>query len=410
MEPVENSTTPKDVWDQVHRKLVKLKLRVFLKDLHERIAADAAYKSLQDLSNRVGVIPGAEQSIYPVFEKYLESMLLHIDQSARGTYDIYYDVWDKQGNKRSPEFLRAVFEKAVLPRIRRQESRVIAIIRQIAKPTNYPRVMLEAQINQFKERIKGLKQDWRDRIEIETTECDLAQVRPVEPSSKVEHTHTLGQDSGRISVQNLPHSNASNVELRSAHPPSPTSQSEGEHFLWKGEIWEVSYQHKTAILKDSKGMRFLAVLLRDPRKPFEARELYQFVTRGSEEPLELESGDRPLDDKAKAEALSEYNRLKIKKDEAIATGDLDRAAAIEEEMDGLANHLAEQRDMYSPQTERARKNIGNQLESVTSRIANALPDLAAHLRKSLRKGRFVSYQADLQWVVLLPSDSKNRRS
>lgn len=192
-----------------------------------------------------------------------------------------------------------------------------------------------------------------------------------------------------------------------ARTPTSKDENEGEHFLWKGEVWELSYQHKTAILKDSRGMRFLAVLLRDPRKSFEAKELYQFVTGGGEELVELESGDRLLDDKAKAEALWKYNELKIQKDSAIAAGDLNRAAAAEEEMDALANHLAGQRDMYSSQTEKARKNIGNQLESVTSRIANALPDLAVHLRKSLRKGRFVSYQADLQWVVLLPSDPKN---
>ena len=200
----------------------------------------------------------------------------------------------------------------------------------------------------------------------------------------------------------------SDASQASASPLTvPPEESDGGRFLWKGEVWEVSYQRKTAILKDSKGMRFLAVLLGDPRKSFDARELYQLVAGASGEYVELESGDRPLDDKARAEALREYNRLKIKKDAAIATEDMEIAAAIDEEMDELATHLAEQRDLYSPQSERARKNIGNQLESVTLRIAHTLPELAIHLRKSLRKGRFLSYQADLQWLVVLPSGLQN---
>ena len=197
---------------------------------------------------------------------------------------------------------------------------------------------------------------------------------------------------------------------RASPPPASKTESGGEHFLWKGEVWEVSYQHKTAILKDSKGMRFLAVLLHDPRKSFDARELYQLVAAVSGQSVELEAGDRPLDDKAKAEVQGKYEELKIREDSALTAGDVDLAAAIEEEMEELANHLAEQRRLYSPQSERARKNIGNQLESVISRIAHNLPELAVHLRESLKKGRFVSYQADLQWNVALPPPPQNPRS
>jgi hypothetical protein len=178
-------------------------------------------------------------------------------------------------------------------------------------------------------------------------------------------------------------------------------------FLCKGDYWDISYKGKTIVFKDTNGVRFLAVLLREPRKSFEAKELYALATTGNSGMVDLESPAQPLDDKAKHDLQGRYEQLKSKRESALALGNIEGVAKADEEMDELADHLSDHRDANGEQSEKARKNIGAQLVATLSKVDLTLPELAAHLRNSVRKGRFLSYQADLQWDVTPPPPRKN---
>ena len=189
--------------------------------------------------------------------------------------------------------------------------------------------------------------------------------------------------------------------------PAPSDGGSGT-FRREGEYWLVSYGDDSFRLKDTKGLQFLAELLRAPNKEFHALELVGGSLATTPAPsveagdVAVSSGDlgAVLDPAAKAAYKARYEELQATRDEAEGWGDDERAARAREEMDYLADELSRavglggrDRKMGSD-AERARVNVTRTVRAALERIQKHSPALGEHLAKSLHTGTFCSYRPD----------------
>ena len=192
-------------------------------------------------------------------------------------------------------------------------------------------------------------------------------------------------------------------------PASPLAKP-ANMFRNEGEYWTVSYGGRVSRFKDSKGLRYLAYLLRHPNREFRAIALASVSRRNesaaetgnlSECPSEV-SGDagEVLDVQAKASYRQRIKDLTEELKEAKRMGDEKRGLTLEEEVEALSAELARAvglrgRDRRAASSaERARVNVTRTIRIAIGRIKEHDSGLANHLDKTIRTGTFCSYQPD----------------
>jgi len=125
--------------------------------------------------------------------------------------------------------------------------------------------------------------------------------------------------------------------------------------------------------------------------------------------------DAVLDDRAQAAYRTRLADLREELEEAEANADLGRAEAARIELDAVVGELAaafglggRTRTRGDP-GERARKAVTQRIRNSLKRLATSHPELASHLERSLRTGRFCSYtpEQSVEWS-LQPLDARRR--
>jgi hypothetical protein len=107
-----------------------------------------------------------------------------------------------------------------------------------------------------------------------------------------------------------------------------------------------------------------------------------------------------LDARAQAAYRARLFELRDDLEEAEANADLGRAEAARVEMDAIAGELAAAMGLGGrsrSQTnagERARKAVTQRIRNSLKRLSTIHPELAAHLDRSIRTGRFCSYSPE----------------
>jgi hypothetical protein len=177
-------------------------------------------------------------------------------------------------------------------------------------------------------------------------------------------------------------------------------------FLRQNDYWTIRYHGHTALLKSTRGLDYLAVLLRDPGREFHAKELLACLvdastpaavaangrgTRG------LYGGAPVLDAQAKAEYQRRINELRQDLNQAERFNDLRRKSEVQDELQAIADHLASAvglggRDRKtSSDTERARSAVTKCIKKAIQKIGEAIPSLGYHLAARINTGYFCSY-------------------
>ncbi|HVE93988.1 MAG TPA: response regulator [Acidimicrobiales bacterium] len=196
-------------------------------------------------------------------------------------------------------------------------------------------------------------------------------------------------------------------------------------FLDEGDFWTIRYASKSFRLKSSKGLQYIATLLRHPGQEVHVLELVGAAggaasPRGTgrtgadvrsldSEGLRVgglgDAGDM-LDAKAKAAYRRRLTELQEDLSEAEAFNDSERAARAYEEIDALEQQLSAAFGLggrarkTGSAAERARVNVRNTIASAMKAIAVHGPELAEHLKKSIRTGTFCWYAGDgVKWVL-----------
>jgi eukaryotic-like serine/threonine-protein kinase len=195
-----------------------------------------------------------------------------------------------------------------------------------------------------------------------------------------------------------------------------TETSEAHVELVKRDrYWALSSGGKTHRLKDMKGLGYLVQLLRHPYREIAAldlvsghvsevdgvpnlrrRDLAEHGLRVSS----LDGREDLVDPEAKAAYRRRLVELREELEDGLRCNDSARAARAQHEIDALTRELAAvvglrgRTRQTASSAERARVNVTKSIRTAIDRIAEARPDLGAHLSSAVRTGAFSSYIPD----------------
>lgn len=177
-----------------------------------------------------------------------------------------------------------------------------------------------------------------------------------------------------------------------------------------GDLWWVRHRAASAHLRDRKGLADLAVLLARPGVDVHVLEL------AAAGPHDRDGG--PLLD---ATARAAYRRRLTELDDDLAAAradhDLGRAERLDADRAALLAELrraaglgGRDRGLGTSTAERARKAVAARLRDAISRIAAELPELGAHLDRSVRTGTTCCYAPSepVTWTVTAAPSTRRR--
>jgi tetratricopeptide (TPR) repeat protein len=181
-------------------------------------------------------------------------------------------------------------------------------------------------------------------------------------------------------------------------------------FRREGEYVTVVFEGDAFRLRDSKGLRFLAVLLGSPGREFHVLDLVAAEGGVSRSAARIEVGalegsglgdaGEVLDERAREEYRRRLVELEEEIEEAEAFGDPERGSKAVQEREFLARELASamgiggRSRVSGSAAERARVNVTRAIRSALGRIAEHSPGLRDHLEATIRTGGFCSYTPD----------------
>jgi hypothetical protein len=187
--------------------------------------------------------------------------------------------------------------------------------------------------------------------------------------------------------------------------PRPAAQ---QVFHRGGDVWTLTYQGTTAHVKDGKGLRYLAALLRNPGRHFTPTELDADAGEtlpGSRTPpvVDLAAGGfgslgPTLDRRALHEYRKRLEELERDLSQAVDHNDLPRAEKLRDEKQAIATELASSlgrggrpRIPGDPR-KRVHDRVTKALRRALAVIGSSHPALSTHLESSLRLGGTLAYQ------------------
>ncbi len=215
----------------------------------------------------------------------------------------------------------------------------------------------------------------------------------------------------------LPHLNISQ--------PLEQPQVRENTFRKDGDYRRIVHQGQEDLLRDTKGLGYIAQLLRSPGREYHVLELVAagqghplappvegYERMGSERLAEEGLGASGLGDAGAGidqQAKSVYERrireLREQLEEARQLGNWQREDQIEEQIDALKSEIAaayglggRERKAASA-AERARVNVRKQIEAARDKVAEVNPRLGHHLRNAIKTGTFCTYEPEqyTQW-------------
>ncbi len=225
-------------------------------------------------------------------------------------------------------------------------------------------------------------------------------------------------------------------ETRNLPPPSASlrPKATGSHssekgvFRKEGEYWTVSHRGNSFRLKDSKGLGYLAHLLRHPAVEFHVLDLAGGIAgqrdddetsrsahrlpRGDED-LEkagihigsLGDAGEMLDEQARVAYKRRLSELREELEEAKELGNVERAETAEQEIDALTRELSRavglggRNRRAASASERARQSITKTIKLVLDRIAQSDAALGDMFSRCIKTGTFCSYQPDPNFPI-----------
>ena len=170
---------------------------------------------------------------------------------------------------------------------------------------------------------------------------------------------------------------------------APASRAANEMRLVNG-VRLLCYEGKQVQLPDSKGLGDIATLI-----GAHGADVHVLILVGHR--LARMGADPVLDEKAKAAYKARLAGLAGDIEDAEDAGSPGRAEALRSERDALIRELAAaaglgRRDRkLGDEAERARKTVSARVRDALAKIGQVHPELADHLRRSLRMGTLCSY-------------------
>ena len=197
------------------------------------------------------------------------------------------------------------------------------------------------------------------------------------------------------------------------------ARSEPSRFSRDGDYWTITFDGESTLVRDMKGLRYLAHLLGEAGRELHVVDLVA-LERGDADhagtytdgELSYSSGGDAgalLDDRAKAMYRRRLAEIDEDIEEARALGDPARATRARSEQEFLMRELSravgmDGRDRRAGATsERARASVTRAIRHAMTRIRDNHPGLGAHLDRTVRTGTYCAYlpdpRAEVDWSI-----------
>ncbi len=167
----------------------------------------------------------------------------------------------------------------------------------------------------------------------------------------------------------------------------------------EGDSWLIGYGGASFRLRDAKGLRYIARLVRDAE-----HELHVVDLAGAVDVREADATPAP-DDQARLAYRRRLEDLRDQLEEAEGFGDIGRTAALQGEMDAIASELAAAYGLRGARAqggaERVRKAVTKCIRDQIAKIGRADEALGRHLANAIRTGTFCAYvpERPLDWEL-----------
>jgi hypothetical protein len=181
--------------------------------------------------------------------------------------------------------------------------------------------------------------------------------------------------------------------------PTAAASAAGS-LVHEGLTWAASYAGRTVRLRDSKGLRDIAVLLARPEQDVHCLELIGGTDVGAEP-------GPAIDQQARRAYERRIRDLQEEVDDALVANDPIRAERAEAELDAIVQQLTEAFGLSGrgratgSATERARSAVGWRVRAALRHAAEMHPELGRHLKHAVRTGTWCSYRPEtpVRWDV-----------
>lgn len=199
------------------------------------------------------------------------------------------------------------------------------------------------------------------------------------------------------------------------HPSTAAHPAHAAVFHREGDYWSIGFEGRTARLRDSKGLHYLARLLADPGRELYVLDLVAAGKAGPDAPggpggsrLVGDAGDAGelLDQRAKEAYRRRLTEIDEDIDEARTMGDSERAAQADAERKCLIQELARAvglggRDRRAGSaSERARSAVTRAVRQTLTRIREHHSSLGEHLDRTIRTGTYCAYMPETRGPVV----------
>lgn len=208
-----------------------------------------------------------------------------------------------------------------------------------------------------------------------------------------------------------------------SEPPPPAEEPYARASLAReGDVWAFDYGGRTVRVRHSKGLAYLAELLRSPGNEVHSLDLVRLdqpapaasASPGAAAELDVRGAGEDdagpvLDPTAKAAYRDRLESLSEEIEEAESFNDPERAARARQEMDFLAQELSGAVGLHGrdrkvgSSAERARVNVTRAIRSALGRVAEHDTELGQELEATIRTGTFCAHVPDprrpVDWKV-----------
>lgn len=154
-----------DIWNQIDHTLVSLKLQ----QARPQLDRESERKRRKVYARHRGNLNAAS-----IPASLLDVEIEQMGKWAATLYQIYCDAWKAQGRKKTPQFLREIYHRAIVPTVEVRKGDAAEFFTNRAARTKQTTGLSEllAELERAADRVKD---DWRQKTEIEAIEVEHKQ-------------------------------------------------------------------------------------------------------------------------------------------------------------------------------------------------------------------------------------------
>jgi hypothetical protein len=178
----------------------------------------------------------------------------------------------------------------------------------------------------------------------------------------------------------------------------------------RGDYWEMCYENRSAIVDDSRGLRYIALLIQhsgENKGPLHATELVALAKGAGNVLVELPSKDPVIDAIAENQITKRLEQIAFERNDASARDDYDRVALLDAEVEEITLEFerlkgrGRKKATFNNDGEKARKAVSKAIADTVAKLGGLadMEPLAKHLAEAIRKGQWLSYNGNIEWKI-----------